>query len=175
MAEPDIETFLAPRLQVMRIITIALINGVLIFTGIAIYMRNSGSMQDAPAPPTPLITYFSIFFAAAMLLAQFVIPRLVEATVRKGIVRNPPPSGTTLPGDYSALSALYQTRLLIAEALLEGPAFFALIAYLVEGQWPALAVAVLLLLFLVSKFPTMTGLTAWLEQQQELVLSERNG
>ena len=77
--------------------------------------------------------------------------------------------------DIGKLLAVRLNTLIVAMALLEGAAFFACIAYLLEGQAVALvAVGVALALMLV-RFPTEARVRAWLEQQAERLAQLRQG
>jgi hypothetical protein len=57
----------------------------------------------------------------------------------------------------------YQTHMIVRLALLESAGFFALVAYLSEGHWLALAVAICALALLLSQFPTRGRVENWSE------------
>jgi hypothetical protein len=57
-------------------------------------------------------------------------------------------------------------------ALLEGPTFFFLIAYLLEGLPISLAGAGVLLLGILTLFPTRSGVENWITNQRELTRQE---
>jgi hypothetical protein len=166
MNEVDLETTLAPRVMTMRIIVIALLNGIFVFTGIAVYTRATGQM---PPPEMPLISYLALAFAVPMLLAALFVPPMIEAAAIKKIARN----GRANP--VGPLLGVFQQRLIIRSALFEGPAFFALIGYMLEGQWPTLVIAGLMAFGIASNFPSVSGVTAWLEERGERVVAERAG
>jgi hypothetical protein len=70
------------------------------------------------------------------------------------------------------LLPLYQTQLLIGAAILEGMAFFATLAYMLERNKIALAIAAFLLGCLASRFPTVDRINRWLERQLGLLRNE---
>jgi hypothetical protein len=57
--------------------------------------------------------------------------------------------------------------------LLEGAAFFATIAYMLERNPLALATAIVLLGTLAARFPTSDRVNAWLDRQLGLLQEER--
>jgi hypothetical protein len=57
--------------------------------------------------------------------------------------------------------------------MLEGAAFFATIAYMLERNPIALATAIVLLGALVARFPTSDRVNAWLDRQLGLLQEER--
>jgi hypothetical protein len=68
-------------------------------------------------------------------------------------------------GDVLPLSGVYQTRLIIGCAMIEGAAFFCLIAYLLERRPLSLIVAGVLLLLLISQIPTVSKVESWVESE----------
>ena len=69
--------------------------------------------------------------------------------------------------------AFYQTRMIVGAALLEGPAFFLLIAYLIERSPWSLAAAIFMILGVAAHFPTEQRVAEWVEQQMSLLEEER--
>jgi hypothetical protein len=129
-------------------------------------------------PDTPLITYLALVMAVVILVVHQFVPDRTAATFRRQLAAQPSkepssPAGSGLSRDMISLTGAYQIRLIVGAALIEGVTFFLLIAYLLEGQWVSLLVAVLGLLLLAAKFPTTTRVTSWLESQQELLQYER--
>jgi len=180
--EIDLDTFLTPRLRVMKILMAALVVSCLIFLGVVLALRRANNPQNNIVP---LLTYMAVGFSLLMLVLHVVVPRLTIATARKQMARGDwPPSkvsgqypvatekkrGT---GEAGKLCMLYQMQLIIGAAMLEGAVFFSLIAYLVEGDLASLAVAGLLIVFLLLRIPTRTGVENFLIEQGELLRQER--
>lgn len=172
---PSAELTLDRRIQVMRIILVALMGGVGALMVIAVVMRTGG--QFGPPRENPVITYVSFAYAAGIFAAHAFVPNRVAAGVRRrlaGDVAPSAPDDTGLSPDEKSLCAAYQTRLIVAAALVEGAAFMFLIAYMIEGNWISLAAGVACLVLLAAKFPTENGVRRWMEAQQELLAAERD-
>jgi hypothetical protein len=168
MSMPDHDAVLSPQLRTMRIILLALVLGVVIFFVIAVVMRGQGAQ---PAPPTPLLTYLGLGLAGVQIVLSALIPGLIVTGGRRQLARTP--QSAAAPDDLRKLLGLYQTRLIVGSALLEGAAFFLLVAYLVEGDLAALGGVVVLVALLLVRFPTRPGLESWLAEQQERLSQER--
>ncbi len=76
-------------------------------------------------------------------------------------------------GDAGRLMCVYQIRTIVASALLEGVAFFAIIVYLLTQSMVGLLVAVALILALSLHIPTRSGVVNWVENQLHLIEQER--
>ena len=75
--------------------------------------------------------------------------------------------------DGGKLLAVFQTRSIIAGALLEGPAFLAGVAYMTERQAAALGIVACAVLLMLITFPTHGRVQAWLEKQQQSIDTTR--
>ena len=148
--EPIDHESLKPQVMVMQIITMAMAMGVLTFGVIVTFIANPPAPADGDAAEVvqsdPLIAYLGIGVAATCLVISVVGPRIVAS-------KSPATVGT------------YQTTLIIALALLEGGAFFNLIAYLLHGRAFSLATAGLLVVFLLMQFPTTGRVSDWLQER----------
>src|SRR5262249_19527040 len=132
---PDSDTRLFGRLLVMRIMVGAMALGVVTFLVIALVLR--AREPGLHATQTGELTYVVLGLAAVLILLQAVVPGLVANSLRRRIAAGtwPPPGAPSTPlDDFGKLCALYQTRLLIGAALVEGGAFASLVAYLLEGN-----------------------------------------
>lgn len=152
-------------LTTMRIIVFALVMGITSFAVVALIIRESGQGQGNQAPP--LLTYLSLFFALMMVPLAFLIPSLMVKASRRQLQSGNPTN------DETNLWGLYQTRLIVGAALLEGPAFFLLIAYLQEGHALTLLLAGIFALAILVKFPTQEGVDRWVTEQMEYLEQER--
>jgi hypothetical protein len=167
MTGPGTDEVPAGRLLTMRIIVCALVMGVLAFAGVAAFVRSQGAMP--PTPDVPLVSYIAAGYGALMLLAWSVVPpAIVTGARRKLLAETAVTTGRLLD--------LFHTRLIVGAALLEGAAFFFLIAYMLEGLPWALAgglffAALLAMLY----FPTREGVEGWVAEQREALAQERLG
>lgn len=195
MSEPDA---VQPTLRVCQIIVIALIMGVLFFLAIitlvvpplvnpapALPVEGAGEAAIAGPGNSPLvvITYLAVAVGLADLVLSFVIPKLNTDQARRRLAQKGPSASTTgVPseskqlgpaGDTGKLPPIYQTQLIVGAAMLEGGAFFAAIAYMLDRNPIALVTAIVLLCVLASRFPTSNRVTAWLDRQLGLLQEER--
>jgi len=179
--------------HVSQVILGTLIAGVLVFLGIAVMIDlgpnrpmvvGAGANAGAPAggqfaPTGPFITDTAVVFAAVLLPLSFVLPNLITARNRRAIASGAAlssgPSGKAVSAtgpqaaqtEFSKLTMLYGTQLIVGAALNEGLAFFASLAYLIEKNPIALGLALLLVAGLVVRFPTSSRIQRWTEQQRE--------
>lgn len=176
MLSPEEETRLDRHLQVMRFIVGAMILGVLTSLIAFVAIR---TQKNQPQPQTPLITFIMAGVAAVCVVMSVVVPNSITANFRRTLVqKGGQPSGVNTaesvePGHVGLWCMAYQTRLIVAAALLEGPAFALGIAYLLEGTLWSLCLVGVLLGLLSIRFPTQAGVQHWIEEQRDLVQRER--
>jgi hypothetical protein len=155
-----------------QIIVVALCMGVLSF-GLVVFF---GGLADEEAEGNT-ITMTSVAFAVLCLGLSVVVPRAVAAANRRKIAAGTwQPSGNrgNVPDtDAGKLAATYQLKTIIGAALLEGPAFFALMAYMLEGHWLSLIAAGVLLVGLLAYFPTSDRVQSWVGEQLRLLEEQR--
>ena len=195
MTDPDA---LQPIIRTCQIIVGAMIMGVATFLAIALFVTQV-AVNPAPAPPgggaggaaiaapgdssLPVITYLAVASGLIVLVLSFVVPKINIARARRQIALAgpiattegvPPEPKQLYPAGFTGkLAQLYQTQLIIGAAMLEGAAFFATIAYMLERNPIALATAIVLLGALVARFPTSDRVNAWLDRQLGLLQEER--
>jgi hypothetical protein len=160
------------RLRVMQIITGAPILGVVITLGIFVFLvqvPNQGR-PFGPGQGPPILSVLALGTLAVLAVASGVLPDVVLRQGLRSIARGegPPPTG------YAGRLLLQrQTTLIMGLALLEAPALFCCIAYLLEGRLYTVGGAVLAVLLMASRFPTESGLRAWLRRRLDAVEEER--
>ncbi len=153
------DDLVASRVRVMQIIVGALLLGVAVFAGIAVFNRQQ---QNKPGPAVPVVSYTAIGFAVVAFASRLVLMSIFAATARKSFAR----VGSEV--DLKRWLDLYQTRMIVGAALLEAPAFCALLGYLVEGAPWALGLAGVMWLALAwLHFPTRERVAAWIAAQQD--------
>jgi hypothetical protein len=157
-----------------QIIAAALLTGLLAFAGIALMLvQQQGRGLNPPAGP-PIESWVALGFFVAALVLWAVLPRWVAraqvARVAAGTwTPNPRLAASANATDAVKLLAVFQSRTVMASALLEAPGFFAGIAYLLEGQPFALGVVGAAVLLMWASFPTRGRIERWLEAQQAQV------
>ena len=164
---------LTPRVRQLQIIVGALTAGCLFFLAITLVVPMPGGPANGQVP---LVTYVALAFAASALVLRVVVPNLI---VSAGLRRIAPgdrgsPSRSSdgrenaSPDEAELVRTLFgllQTRTIVAGALLEGSAFFLLVAYLVERSPLALGAALALIIGLALHIPTVGGTAHWVEDQ----------
>jgi hypothetical protein len=184
---------LQPLARTCQIIIGAMIMGVAVFLAIVILVVPTimapglppgagGAVAGPVGPQVPLITYTAAALGAMGLVMSYVVPGLFVVSVRRQAARGGWPDATAgkpvLPGEDPLADAprrllpLYQTQLLVGAAIIEGMAFFATLAYMLERNKIALAIAGFLLGCLASRFPTADRINRWLERQLDLLRND---
>lgn len=164
-------------LRIMQIIAGALIAGVLSFAGIATFIvfGQAPVAQPGGQPPvavggSEIVMYMAMAFAAVAVVMSFVVPNLISAAGVKGIAKMAQDGTSTGSKElFGRLLGVAQTRMIIAMALVEGAAFFNLIAFIITKSLIPPAVVGALLLVMAIHFPTKFKLARWLEDQQRLL------
>jgi len=172
MLDTQAKQQLAVMVRTAQIIVGALVMGVLTFGVVVV----SGLAGGGGAQGNTL-TLLAVGFAAAALVLCLLVPNLFASAQRRKIAAGTWGS-TSAPGpapdsDAGKLAMLYQTKLIIGAAMLEGGCFLGLVAYMLERQWPSLAMAGVLLLALIAHLPTYGRVEAWIEDQLRRVQEDR--
>lgn len=136
------------QVRAMQIIVFALAMGVVTFALVLLLVIGPGEREEAPGKEfEPIISYVGLAVAGGCAVVGVVLPRV--------LARQMPATAET-----------YQTTLIIGAALFESPAFLNLTAYMLEGQAFSLAVAGVMLVFILLLFPTVGRVREWLETRQ---------
>ena len=159
-------------IRTLRIIVFALCNGILLFALYLLFLHERPS--DASIG---MLTYLCLGFAALQAVLCFVLPRFIASMQRSRIAAGTwTMQGQNVPSvetDAGKLAAVYQITTIVGGALLEGAAFFALVAYMIEGHFAALAAAAAMLIGVALHFPIGNQLSDWVERQLELIEEEK--
>jgi hypothetical protein len=142
----------------MQIISVSLIMGILLFLGVAMVMA-----QDQQ-PSEPYLTYVALVFAGAAILGHHFV-RIPVQTDRLNQLAEEGQFVSQSDGVFAELAPKYQTEHIIKMALLEGPAFFAGVAYMQEKVWWNLAAIGLIIFLMLIRFPTHSRINAWIERK----------
>jgi hypothetical protein len=160
--------FLRQILTNTRIITAALINGVIVFLIVVIFV-----MKGEAKPAPQVHTYLSFAIGIAALVLSRIIPNLVGRSIERALIEGkqvalPPQLKTPAEvGIVGNLAFLFQTRMIVGLAILEGAAFYNVLAYMLERQQISLVMVGLLLAAMLLKFPTRGGLESWLAAEMK--------
>lgn len=143
----------------MQIIAAALMMGVLMFLGVVL-VTTAGRLDGQPE----MVTMIAAGFAFLMLANHFVIPPIMAKAQLKQAIG----SGIHQKSDEEKIQGyceIYQTQLIVGFALLEGAAFFNLVAMMAEHCVASIVIVAVLLLLMVAKFPTRDKVTFWVENK----------
>jgi hypothetical protein len=143
-------------LRAMQIIAGALAAGVLFFLGFVVVQ----AWRDGRGPSaSSLITYIAIGYSVLTVIGSVVVPGVLSRSMQQSMSPQ-----NTCP-QIGPLTQRYQTLLIIRAAIIEGAAFFCLVAYMIERQAIALIAAAILLLLLGALIPTMSRLESFVENE----------
>ncbi|NIN77957.1 MAG: hypothetical protein GTO26_09230 [Planctomycetales bacterium] len=132
---------------------------------------------DGEPAETPMVSYLSVLMAIACLVGGPLVAGHIARIGLQTWVQDTRTSPLAMPegsGKASLLANVYQTRLIVAAATIEGAAILNLVAYLLEGRTWTLAAAAVLLFVLLMQFPTSGRVETWVENQLESVAQLRD-
>jgi hypothetical protein len=183
MSTSDHNSIIAQHTRVLQIIVAAQVAGLVFFLGIILFLnlQNQGKPQG-PARDLSILLPLAFVFAAGALAMAVVVPRAITAAARRQIAAgtwkpnprgNAPAPDVKETSDEAKLVMVYQTQKIVAVALNEGAAFFALIVYMLDGNALALGLALLLIAAQVVQFPIREKVEQWIDQQAGRIQQER--
>ena len=160
------QKFLTQAARTMQIIVCALIIGVICFALVVLV----GGLAPEKPPEAPIVSIIAAVFAVGSLVAAPLLPKLVTSGSQQSLVQGQPIHQHSMfaqeaLGDVGPLVGVFQTRLIIGRAILEGAAFFNLAAYMIEAQPISLGFTVVLLIAMVFNFPTREKLESWVRAE----------
>ena len=171
--------------RILQFIVGAMILGLAVFLVIALGI---GPLNKSPHsfPAVTVLCLIAFMLVAVGLVARSIVLRVLTAKARWEIV-----AGTYRPiggnqwaflapaaetegsvRDARYLLTLFQIRTIISAALCEAWAFFAIIAYLVEGNYLSLALGIAIILFLGAHFPSSDRVIRWVDWELETLESQ---
>lgn len=148
-------------LRGMQIIAAALMAGVLVFLSIVLVITQG----DVFGTHTPeVVTILGAGFGVLAIVNHIVIPKIIAGSQLRQIVSN---GFSELDAESKSdrLIGVYRGQLIVALAMLEGAAFFNLIALMVEKNVVALSIATLLLGLMVFRFPSRDKVVFWVQDK----------
>jgi hypothetical protein len=158
--------------RTLQIVVGAMATGVVFFAAIVWTIVPPPAVVPAGQP---IITYVAAPFGFAAVSAAFFVPGLIQANFRRAIASGKPLAtniANQIPAplrEVGQLGIACQTVLIVRAALLEGAAFIALVAYMLERQTLSLVVAGGLLLVLLGGFPTRAKLEDAIEGERRAI------
>jgi len=152
---------LAARVKTVQIIIGALTMGAIAFLGVAVFIQVS---KPTELQGTPMLTYVLLGAAAMTALgARTVVLTAVSGALRTRLADKP-------PADLRPeILAGWMTHKIIGAALVEGPAFLAIVAYLIEGQIVAAALGGVAIAGIAMQLPSESSARGWVEDMERAV------
>jgi hypothetical protein len=167
-------------IRTLQIIVLSLAVGALTFLVVVVFVIEPPPAGAGGQMIAPTLTHVSLAFAVLAIAARLFIPNAIIAAGRRRIADKPTSSGTARPSmavepiaDIEQLYNLYQTRTIVGAAMIEGTTFFLLIAFLIERQPLALAVAAAFIAGIFAHMPTESRVESWIEGQLQRLENDR--
>jgi len=158
----------------MQIIAAAMIAGLTLFLLIDIWLVNFVHVKMQNPRPLPILSLIAVVVFSSNLLFSLLLPNIIARQAVQNIVagkwqgraRNTlrPPSTIA---EY--LHTIQQSKMIVAFALLEGAGFLAGIAYLLEGRVFTLCIVIVVILVMLSIFPTAQKCRDWMTKRAEQI------
>lgn len=177
------------QVRTLQIISTALVMGVCMMGMVLIPQGMQRAAANAPAanppaegaegvqpPPPPqaappqlgMLSMLAVGMLVVCGTASTIIPRAIVAKQLKAIAESGGPpakkDGEAREAYLKQLLSAFTTQHVVRAALVEGPAFMGLFAYMQEGHFAALVVPAVSIAILFSTFPTPARVTSWIEQ-----------
>lgn len=162
------QAFLKTTVRTQQIIVGALAAGVWMFLAVALVLFLGEPKNEGDEP---FLSYLGIGFAVLALVAWGIVPEMIGRRMRELIVAGkadrltPKPIGSSDLGDVGPLGGIYQLRVILGAAILEGAAFLNLVAYMIEQQMFNVAVAGALAAVIMASIPTYVRLENWVQSE----------
>ena len=143
----------AAAIRTLQIVVGSMVAGTVLFALIAIFM------QREPDDASMALSIVAAIMAGMMLMARTFMSRIVIATPQSS--QSPLQNisiesldGLTDDEQFLRIFPFMMTKTIISTAMLEAAAFFALVAYLVEGHLWTLGIAAAVVAAILLSFPT---------------------
>jgi hypothetical protein len=165
MLTPEDREAVGAQTRVLQIIIFSLLAGPLAFLTFVLLQPTEG------LPDEGSMAQMAAGFAALQVVLAVVVPKIIGQQHRRAIVEGRPLS-KDLPAPTSDARGLLgglQMRRIIGAALLEGAAFFNLVAYQSERVPYTLAIVLLLLVGIAMLFPLRSFVEDWLDRELRTV------
>ncbi len=189
MSETKWQDEIGSWVRIAQIIVAALTTGTVLFLVVAIVLVAQGAFVpegEASGGELRMIMECTLgLFLVGVLIARMIAPGQIVARARRRIAAGQWVPGESAQaakmasfiertGDAGRLMGVFLTKTIVAAALFEGVAFFALIVFMLTQSIIALSIALALIVGLVLHFPTRSGVVHWIEDQLVIVEQERS-
>ena len=158
-ANQNVAAQVQPAVRMIQIISFALIVGPVLF-GCFVLLGTDADFKGEPS----VITWMAVGLSGLMMVNHFVIPRIITTATLKQLAGNGLNEQTETE-KIQSIMGVFQSAHIVGFALLEGAAFFALIAWMLESTQYAVGAAVILIALMVIRFPTASRISFWVEDR----------
>ena len=168
--------------RTLRIIVPSMAGGVLIFLALVVFVFNPGANRAAEGGAEaggaaenalPILTYLAVAGLVGAVVARFVVVPVIVNANRQQLAQDVDKQKKDPGGVERTLAGTFQTVTIIGVALLEGAAFLAVIAYMIERSPIALGVALVLAAGILAHIPSVGRARSWVDQQTRRLEEER--
>ncbi|MCA9064370.1 MAG: hypothetical protein KDA96_14970 [Planctomycetaceae bacterium] len=151
----DLTTFV----RTLRIITFALMNGLVLFLVIVLFLTG-GALNEAPS----ILTWISLGFGVLMFVNHLVIPNIVGNSALAQVTAD---KLKELNDEQRIMAVLpaFQVRHIVACALLEGAGFLGLVCAMLEKNWIPMVVGGVMAALIAIRFPSESNVRFWAEDR----------
>jgi Na+/melibiose symporter-like transporter len=159
MNDRELRPLVLQQIKALQITIGALVVGAMAMGIVAIVLHAQGLQVVIAA--IPLLSLIAVLQAAAILAVRPVVLSSMLRNAREKITEQESQNDEIWMRILGSMT-------ITGAALLEGGAFLFFIAYMLEGQWWALAGGVAMVgLMCAWHFPTQSKVTAWIEEQRQ--------
>lgn len=159
---PTLEEEIAPQVRTMQVIVGGLAVSPIVFAGIVVLI----GVRIGPEAAA-LMTKLALVIGLVLLFVQQFAGRLVCQQAVNGLVKRS-------EEDPAALAGAYLSGLLVSTGICEAGAFINLIAFMVTREPITLAMAALLVLATLVRFPTLSTVANWARDRQRRLRERRD-
>ena len=140
--------------RISQIIAGALIMGVLTFACVAFFVAKGEPAQS------PMLALVGAGMAAMAVVVRFIVPTIIVNGAKARLKE-------VADADLMIqLAGIYQTKMIVGMAVLEGAAFFNLVAYISEKQFWSYGVVAFLVGVMAISFPSQGQFESWAEEMK---------
>ena len=143
-------------IRISQFVCAAMVTGVLVFMIVALLIGHGAN--PVAAGKSSIIPLFAVLVAVNNVVMLYLISGFVVKSMTKTM------NAEQFTERSPKLAGIFQVRMIIRVALLEGAAFFNLIEYLIDRQWWSVAVAGVLIAIMLMNFPTMNQFDGWADE-----------
>jgi hypothetical protein len=163
MLTPDERKTVAGFTRILQIIIFAMVMGGSTFLVVVLVM-------PAPARLNDTLIWPGVGFGVLQMVLAVVVPQIILRQQRQAEIKNQSlVRGHSPTSEVASLLSGLQVRRIIAGALLEGAAFFNLVAYMQGRHTVSLVMAAALIAGLVTLFPLRSLVEQWVENELRTV------